>query len=312
MSYRSTWSGSLSLGIVTIAVDAYKASEGYEGEESLRQVCGCDEGPAPFRRSEICEHGRRRLTETMQKAGDLENTTLCLKGLETAEGYVVVAKDRVAEIDDALRSPTLAPLAYIPYDEAPMEWGMGTYILRPSKKAAGAEEPFQRLAEALAQEEKALLAKWCPRGRESVVVLHGAQVGEKPNEVVLYMNPVRFAQEQRDLDEQVLAAWAVKPQPEAVQMMGELLNRLVPSEFDLGQLADDAVAMRAEVYEAAREGKALAPMKAAEPAATAAPDLMAMLKQELAGAEKPERTEPARKAPAKAKAKAKPKAKAKA
>jgi DNA end-binding protein Ku len=313
MSYRSMWSGAISFGIVTVAVEAVKATDGYAGDEALKQLCGCTDEKGnligePFRRTEVCAHGRRRLTEPMEKVGDIENTTPVVKGLATVDGYVPVDQARVREITEALMSPVLEPLAYVKYDDAPMEWVCDTYMLRPSKKVSGASEPFQRLAEALDQEEKVLMAKWCPRGRQHLVAIHAVRIGEKPNEVLVYMNRVRYQQEQRDPDEQVLAATEVKPLPEAVQMMGELLTKLVPDTLEPQQ--DESVVMRQEVIEAALAGKPVKALVTTEPEPTPAVDLMGDLKRALAaaGGEAKPKAKPARKAPAKAKAK--PKAKA--
>ena len=303
MAHRSLWSGSISLGLITVPVEAVKATEGYEGDESFRQLSECHH--APMKRVEQCSVcGKRRLTQAMLKAGDVENATPLVKGVQTgedAEGngeYVVLEQGAIDEINESVSSHKMELIAAVPYDEAPLAWATGTYYLRPSKKVDGADEPFVYLVRTLEGLDKVLICKWSPRGRQNLVAI-SADSG------LLVMQGVHYVQETRPPDELFETARNMKVDQAGVEMMGQLLDKLVPSELDMDSLRDEAVDLKLAAIEAAVEGKPIQ-RKDEEPEAKPATDLMAALAAsvEAVGGAQP-KAAPKRKAPAKAKAKAK-------
>jgi len=264
---RSIWSGSIPLaGLPPIAVEVTKGTDAYEGDIPLRQVCECHH--EPFVREERCTGGKLRRTAAREKAGEFENTTPVVKAVEDAEGHFHAIDDStLAEIDEAISSKELTPVAIVPMDSVPMQQVNELWYVRPSRKIKGSDQAVATLAHAL--DGKALIAKWATRGREHIVAIH--PVGN-----VLCMNRVRYAQEVRPAEENTATA------PEkAVTLMSTFLGQVLPTEVDFATLTDASVEARGEAIDAALLGKPIA--KAAEKAVAAeTPDLTAALEASIA------------------------------
>jgi DNA end-binding protein Ku len=267
------WSGALRINsLLQAQVAICKGSEPYRGKEELREVCECHQ--QPFTRETVCEGGRRRLTEAMTKAGETENTTTAVKGVEVGEDkYVVLDPAQMDAIAKAGTSDTIELEGVIDAADAPMERTAGLYYVRPDKKVKGAAGVLAVFFAALERSGKVAIGKWAPRGREQLVAIY-------PVNGALVLSVLMYESEVRPPDEACLISLDQVSDPE-VDVAIQLLKGL-PAEFDFQSAEDSAVAVRQQAIEAARSGKPI-PKREPDSKPEAVPDLMAALQAATKG-----------------------------
>lgn len=273
MALRSMWSGALRINsLLQAQVAICKGSEPYRGKEELKEVCECHQ--QPFTRETVCEGGRRRLTEEMTKAGETENTTAAVKGVDIGDGkYVVVDPADIEAIAKAGTSDTIELEAVIDAADAPMERAAGLYYVRPDKKVKGAAGVLAVFFAALERSGKVAIGKWAPRGREQLVAIY-------PVNGALVLSVLMYEPEVRSPDEACQISLDQVSDPE-VDVAVQLLEGL-PAEFDFHSAEDSTVAVRQQAIEAARNGKPI-PKREPESKPEAVPDLMAALQAATKG-----------------------------
>ena len=267
MALRSMWSGALRINsLLQAQVAICKGSESYRGKEELRELCECHH--QPFTRQAICEGGRRRLTEEMQKSADTKNTTKAVKGVETDDDkYVVLDQNALEAIAKAGTSDTIELAAVLDAEHVPMQRTSGIYYIRPDKKVKGAAAVLAVFFAALQRSGKIAVGKWAPRGREQLVAIY-------PAGGALVLNVLAYESEVREPDEACQIATDVVSEPE-IDVASQLLDAL-PDQFDFRSAEDNSVLVRQQAIEAARKGE---PLPTSEPTSQpeAVPDLMAAL-----------------------------------
>jgi len=273
LANRPTWSGALHINAFLEAhISLTKGTEDYRGREGLVELCACHK--KPFKRSAVCVEGFTRLTQEMEKEGQTDNTTAGIKGVPNGEDtWVALDDDTIAAIEAAGTKDTITIAAILNPEQIPLERTGGMYYVTPDKKVKGSNKAVELLYDTLVQSVKMAVAKWAPRGREMLVVI-------RPNEdeETLIASPLLFEAEIRDSVPYRLASRNVSP--EEIDLATQLLERL-PGEFDFAAATDEAVPVRQEAIDAARNGKDV-PVKAPTPAAnTATPDMMAALRAAL-------------------------------
>lgn len=281
MAPRPTWSGALHLNAFLQAhVSLTKGTEDYRGKEGLTELCACHH--KPFERKTVCVEGFTRLTQEMEKAGETDGTTTVVKGVPDGnDGYVVLDDDKLQAIEKAGTSETITIAAVLGAEQVPLERTVGIYYLSPDKKVKGSKKAVDLLYDALQQAGKIAVAKWAPRGREILLVI-------RPLDGTLLANVLLFEAEVRDNTPYVLTDRQVAKEEIdlAIQLLGQL-----PSEFDFHSAADEAVAVRQQAIEAARNGTPI-PTQAPAQSAPSEPDLMASLLAAVeagnAGSEQPD------------------------
>lgn len=272
MALKGMWSGVLEVNsLFKVHVAVCKGSESYRGKDQLTELCGCCH--KPFTRTTVCEKGRVRLTEAMTKAGETENATEAVKGVPDGEKYVVLDDAALEAIAAAGTSDAMAVAAVIDVDDVPDERNSGLYYLRPDDKVKRSKEGVEVLFGALERERKAIVTKWAPRGREMLVAIYA-------KDGALVMNSIMFESEVRPPDEKCfIGTDSVSDQ--AIAAAGQVLATL-PGEFDFAAAADDAVEVRQQAIDAARQGKPI-PVKEPSTGGEAVPDLMAALMEAQKG-----------------------------
>lgn len=267
MAPRPTWSGALHLNAFLQAhVSLTKGTEDYRGKEGLTELCACHH--KPFERKTVCVEGFTRLTQEMEKAGETDGTTTVVKGVPDGnDGYVVLDDDKLHAIEKAGTSDTITIAAVLDPEQVPLERTSGLYYLSPDKKVKGSKKAVDLLHDALEQAGKIAVAKWAPRGREMLLVI-------RPVNERLLANVLLFESEVRDSTPYTLTDRQVAQQEIdlAIQLLGQL-----PSEFDFQSAADEAVAVRQQAIDAARNGTPIPTQAPAQPS-QAEPDLMATLR----------------------------------
>jgi DNA end-binding protein Ku len=273
MALRSMWSGALRINsLLQAQVAICKGSEPYRGKEELKELCECHH--TPFTRQTVCEGGRQRLTEAMSKAGETDNTTAAVKGVETeGDEYLVLDQAALDAIARAGTSDTIELAAVIDAADAPMQRTSSLYYVRPDKKVKGAAGVLAVFFASLERTGKIAIGKWAPRGREQLVAIY-------PSGGALVLNVLMYESEIREPDETCLISADSVSDPE-VEVATQLLDGL-PDMFDFHSAEDSAVIVRREAIEAARKGE---PIPTSEPSAQpeVVPDLMAALQAATKG-----------------------------
>ncbi len=267
MALKAMWSGVLEVNtLFDVHVSVCKATEEYRGRDLLRELCACCQ--KPFKRQLVCEAGRVRLTEEMRERREIENTTETVKGVEgDGDDYVVIDDYKLDEIAQAGTSASMAVEAIIDLGDVPRERGNGLYYLRANANVKKSEQAVEVLCAVLARDQKAIITKWAPRGRELLVAIY-------PKDGALLMQSLMYEPQVRAPDERCLIGEDGVSQAE-IEVATRVLSEL-PSVFDFAAARDEAVLARQEAIHGARNNEPIA--KKQEVTSTgAAPDLMAAL-----------------------------------
>ena len=274
-THKSMWSGAMPLGgPITLPFEVVKGLEDYEGSVAFKNICECHH--QPFKRTETCEGGNRRRTEAMVKSGKTKGTTPCIKGIETDDGYTPIDDTTISDINEAVSSDELEPLAVRDRGDVPLHTAVGFYYLRPSRKVAGSKKQAALLAAYLGREGKVLMVRWSPSGRQHLVAV---QAIEGP---CLVMSVIPYAQETRSPDSlTVLDTVAVSDKE--VELLGTILDAAgIDGEFDLAAQHDESVELKAEAVDEALAGKPVKVKVKQAPEVEETPDLVAALEAAVA------------------------------
>lgn len=273
---RSLWSGALPVGgPLTLYVEVLSATEKYRGSDTLKQVCQCHHKPLT-RTEECAEGGGKRLTEERVKAG--KSGAKVVKAVENPPDsgiYVEVSETALTQIEDAVKSAEISPVACVSRREIPLGSISDAWFLRASKKVPGSLAAVAVLFAALQRDDKAVFAKWSYRGRQHRVAIVA-------DDGALIMLRMRYAQETREPDGEVLAPGAQTVDTNMVDLMAQILGAL-PQNFSLAEAEDESITLKAGAVQAALSGKP-APTVAPEEAQSSVPDLMAALQAAAASA----------------------------
>jgi DNA end-binding protein Ku len=261
------WSGVLELNtLFKLHVSICKATEEHRGgTDSITDLCACHR--QPFRRLTLCEGGRARRTEEMQKSGETKNTAPAVKGVPGDGGEYIVLDDAKLDAIRVATDGSMAAAAVVGLSQVPRERAHGLYYVRPDSKMKRSAGPVEVLTDALQREKKAIVAKWTPRGRELLVAIY-------PQDGALVLNVLMYESEIRPPDDKCLINRDGVTDAE-VEVAKQVLATL-PGDFNFAAAEDEAVLVRQRAIEAARNGE---PIPTNQPAAdTKAPiDLMAAL-----------------------------------
>ncbi|MEV7548764.1 Ku protein [Amycolatopsis sp. NPDC089917] len=171
---RPVWSGSLSLGLVTVPVRLYSAVEDHTVH--FRQ----------FQRGTEDRIRYRRVNERTGKEVDFDDI---VKGYELDNGeYVVVEPGELDEIAPG-RSKSLDIESFVELDAVDPMFFDKTYWLAPAKDEF--ERPYALLLEAMRSSGKAGIAKFVMRGREYLSLV-------RSGDGVMVLNTLHFAADLRD------------------------------------------------------------------------------------------------------------------
>ncbi|GAB3733328.1 Ku protein [Amycolatopsis oliviviridis] len=171
---RPVWSGSLSLGLVTVPVRLYSAVEDHTVR--FRQ----------FQRGTEDRVRYRRVNERTGKEVDFDDI---VKGYELDSGeYVVVEPAELDEIAPG-RSKSLDIESFVELDAIDPMFFDKTYWLAPAKDEF--ERPYALLLEAMRSSGKAGIAKFVMRGREYLALV-------RSGDGVMVLNTLHFAADLRD------------------------------------------------------------------------------------------------------------------
>lgn len=255
---KSIWAGSLALGLVNIALKAYKATDDPSSETATRQLHGACNTPV----------NQKRVCPTCDVEVPFDQL---VKGVEIADGKFVILTDEDVKAIRAESSETIAIERTVPIGAVDSLYIDSTYYLAPDGKGAAAS--FVMLREALAQKGKMAIGHLAIYGREHLV-------GIRPIGQLLAMQMLRSHDEVRNIEEvpglTLVPSTVDKAQ---VALAGQLLD-MYAGDFDPTAHEDSYVVAFKALVEAKTNGTA-APAAASKPMAQVV-DIMEALKASLA------------------------------
>jgi DNA end-binding protein Ku len=243
MPARPTWSGSIQISLVTVAVRIFPASN------IARQV----EFHLIDRRTHQRVHHRN-----VDEHGEVEPNDI-VKGYE-------YARDKYIEIDPddlkALRLPTATTMEirqFVKAEELPDSLFDRPYFVAPKDNAQ--TKALAILRKALADTETLGIAEVAFSGREHLVAI-AAPFNPKQKGLMLYL--LRYEQELRDPKSVLGDVKEPSVSPQELSLAKQLIQSST-SKFDLSAYKDDYEAAVVKLVEAKRKGKALPEPEPAAP-----------------------------------------------
>src|SRR5438445_3555638 len=259
MAARADWKGTIALGggLIPVNVEAIKASEKYAGNEPLKDLCSCHQQPL--------DRSHRCATTHEAPAGKV-------KAVEKPDGsgYAILTDAQVESIKAGVTSGEIEPLALLPNAAWASHTVNEVWYLRPNKKEEAAKQAVNLLYAVLARADEAIIARVVKDGRQHIVAIHSAD-GK------LVANRLRYAQEMKDAEADVLAVASAQVPEKGVEMLSQLLAEL-PGGFNIAEVEDVTVGRKQAAIQAALSGSGEA-VATTEVAPSPVPDLMAALSQ---------------------------------
>lgn len=269
---RPTWSGSIQISLVTIAVKIFPATN-------------------PARQVEFHQIDRetgKRVHHQNVAEGDAVDAADVVKGFEYSKGrYIKIEPEELK----ALRLPTATAMQikqFVKADEVSSALFERPYFVAPKDEAQA--KALNIMRKALAQTKSYGIGEIAFSGREHLVAI-GAPLDPKQKGLMLYT--LRYEEELRDT--KGVFAGISDTQVDAEEL--SLAKRLVEgstSKFDLSKYKNDYVVAVKKLVEAKRKGKPL-PVEKPAPKQTNVVNIMDALRQSL-GKGKSSKTEKAKKA----------------
>lgn len=264
MPSRPTWSGSIQISLVSIAVRIFPATN------PARQV--------EFHQIDRKTHHRVH-HQNVGDEGEVEKADI-VKGFE-------YARDRYIEIDSAelksLRLPTASTMQiqqFVKAEELPPMLFERPWFVAPTDDVQAKALAIMR--KALAETDTVGIGEIAFSGREHLVAL-GAPVDPKQKGLMLYM--LRYKEELRD-PKSVLSG-VKEPAVTAQELsLAKQIIHASTAKFDLAAYKDDYEAAVVKLINAKRKGKSL-PEAAPEPPRPKVVNIMDALRKSLAAAEHP-------------------------
>jgi len=254
MPSHSIGSGNISFGLVSIPVKMFTAAS--SEAVSFNQIhpkCG----------------GRIKQQLLCPTCNEVVERSTLVKGYEFAKDqYVQFTEDELKALEGET-SRMIDIAEFVPLAQVDPIYFEKTYYLGPDK---GGEKAYRLLADAMTKTERVALAKFCMRGKESLVLIRSAQKG-------LMLHFMYFADEVRDFSE-VDKGDEAKIKPGEMDLANRLIAELSKDTFRPDQYADEyrtRVLAAVEEKVEGREVTSLAP----QAQRTQVIDLMEALKQSL-------------------------------
>jgi DNA end-binding protein Ku len=276
---RSIWSGSISFGLVNIPVKLFSATS----SKTVR-----------FHQLDAETGARVRQQRVSEATGEEVPYERIVKGYELASGrHVVVTDEELASLDPKA-SRTIDLLEFVDEESINPLYYDSAYYLGPDPATV---KPYALLLKAISEAGKVGIARFVMRGKEYLCAL-------RPDDGVLVLNTMRYADEVREQDEvpELDAVDEVDVSAAEVMMAKSLIESL-DAEYDPARYTDQYREKVLELIAAKERGEDVVEAPEA-PEPDKVVDLMAALQASVAAAKEargrhPSNEEPAKKKPAK-------------
>ncbi len=253
---KAIWTGSIGFGLVNIPVKLFSAVE--DSSLDLDMLDKKDHANIKF----------KRVNENTGKEVAWENI---VRGYLLNDKYVVLEK---ADFEKASPEKTkhIEITQFVEESEIDSTYFESPYFLEPDKTGMRA---YSLLREALQKTSKAGVGLFVMHNREHVCII-------KPQQNVIILNRIRFAQELRSPKELNLPA--AKSKPDELKMAVTLINQLT-RPFDIKKYKDEYSDKLLKIIRAKSKGKAV-PFKPMKVVHSNTKDLMEQLKASLSSKRK--------------------------
>lgn len=272
MPSRPTWSGSIQISLVSIAVRIFPATN------PARQV--------EFHMIDRKTHNRVH-HRNVDDSGEVEKADI-VKGYE-------YARDKYIEIDPdelkSLRLPTASTMQiqqFVKAEELPTALFDRPYFVAPKDDAQAKALGIMR--EALEQTDTLGIGEIAFSGREHLVAI-GAPADPKQKGLMLYL--LRYEEEMRDPKSVFSGIKETTVNPQELSLAKQLIQSST-SKFDLSAYKDDYEAAVVKLVEAKKKGKPLPEPEPEKPRAKVI-NIMDALRKSLAAADHPAKAKKAAK-----------------
>lgn len=234
-SPRSSWSGSITLDLLTIPITLGKATKDVR-ETSL--VTLCDKHKAPINRAERCS------------IDEDDCDLIKVKGVDMGDGtYRAFNENEYASIEDATKDDRLEILDAQPLDQLPLPFGKGTYYVRAKKDDRAAASGLAALTLGLATNGMGAVVKLCKSAKQDFAILH-AYKGMMLLTIVPFVDGLVLPGDQER------AHMKTEISDKTVERVAELLKEIQnPEGFDYTAYADDGLRMRQHAVDRVLAGK---------------------------------------------------------
>ena len=259
---RGLWKGAISFGLVNVPVELFSA-EKRSTELALAMLDKRDLAPVGYKRYN-------------KASGKDVAWADVVKGYEYEDGKYVVLSDEDFRRANVEASKTVEILAFVDAKEIPPPYFETPYYLAPGKRG---EKAYALLRETLKKTGKAGIASVVIRTRQYLAALI-------PQEEVLLLNTLRYADELRDAEDLDLADLKkIKPSPKeldlALRLVKEMEEGWKPQKYK-DTYRDDLLARIREKVKAGQTEEITEPEKEGRSRAGAEViDLMALLKKSV-------------------------------
>lgn len=251
---RSIWSGAIGFGLVNIPIKLFSATE--SAKLSLDMLDKRD-------------HANIKYSRVNAETGKEVPWADIVKGYKYDDDYVVLTdedfekaspkKSKMIEIEEFAEEAMIDPAFY----DTP-------YYAEPAK---GGERAYALLREALKDSGKVAVGRYVMRSRENLCVL-------RPQDDMLMLMKLRFAEEIRDTSELNLPSGKIEIKPAELKMAEALIDQLTPKKFDITKYKDTYDEELMKLIEAKASGKKISIPKV-KITRTKTVDLMSQLKESL-------------------------------
>lgn len=265
MAARSTGSGTISFGLVSIPIKLFTATSAKQiGFNMLHKTCG-----SRLKQQLLCA------TENVVVE---RNDTV--RGFEYArDQYVKFADEELKEME-AARTGLLELVEFVPADTVDFLYIEKTYFLGPDK---GGDRAYRLLSEALERNKKLAVGRFAQRGKDNLVLV-------RPYKKGLILHECYYADEVRSFDD-VETGGSFEFKPIEQDLADKLIQQLEKDKFDPSVFRD---AWADKVMEAVQKKVAGEEISTAPEAPKAQIiDLLEALKRSVAASTGAANTEPA-------------------
>jgi DNA end-binding protein Ku len=249
---RAIWKGSIAFGLVNIPVKLFSATQG--SELDLDMLDSKDNGKIRF----------QRINENTGKEVPWDRI---VRAYNDAGKYVVVSDEDMKKAA-AEKTGLISIQEFIPEEQVPGKYFEKPYYLAPEKSGARA---YALLREALKKSKKVAVASFVMRTKEHPGLL-------VPDDDVLILNQLRFAEEVRDPKDLDIPR-DMKIPPGELKLAMSLIDQGT-GEFDITRYKDTYSEQLMKMIHAKAKGKAI-PQKELKVVHTKSDDLMDQLRASL-------------------------------
>ena len=264
MAAHSIGSATVSFGLVSVPVQLYAAGE--------------SKASISFNLLHKTDGARLKQQYLCMKDGEKVERSDMIKGYEFSKGqYVTFTPDELKALEER-GTGAIEIKEFLPAQQVDRIWLDRTYYLGADK---GGERAYKLLAEALEESKRVAIGQYAARGKQYLIMI-------RPLEGRLVMEQLRYADEIRAIAEIPVPKTDVKDQE--LQLAIKVIDQGATDEFHPEKYHDTVRERMMEQIERKVEGKQITEEPEEAPK-TKVLDLMAALKQSLAGAEAGEKRE---------------------